>query len=329
MKRKLGHYSNDTFDITEYKLNTLDSLILMIDDYDKKQLPKKRLRKYYPSKMNLLPDILDELKELNKMVGMGKLKIQLLEQILFFIQDLDEKIMLHTVLEGPPGTGKTTVADILSRVYSKIGIFKKVKFNVLKRPDLISEYLGGTTIKTSKALKRCKGGVVLIDEAYSIGSASGEDIYAKECIDTINQYLTEHYDEIICIIAGYKQELDKCFFSINPGLRRRFPWTFTIDNYTTKELSEIFYKEIEEKEWETSCKKDDIIDIISKKHNLFTGNGGDIKSILEKAMIHNCKKNFGKEPNFTIDIDDFKHAIQVFVDNKNDKMNGPPRGMYT
>ena len=171
--------------------------------------------------------------------------------------------------------------------------------------------------------------MVLIDEAYSIGSASGEDIYAKECVDTINQYLTENYDKIVCIIAGYKQELDKCFFSINPGLRRRFPWTFTIENYTPKELSDIFYKEINEKEWETTCKDKDLIHAISQNHSLLTGNGGDIKSIIEKAMIHNCRKTFGREPTFTIDLDDFNHAFRIFIDNKKGKINTPPYGMYS
>lgn len=329
MKRKLGHYSDETFDITCYNLKTLDSLISMVSDYDKKLLPNKRLRKHYPSKMYLLPDILDDLKELNNMIGLKKLKNQVLEQILFFIQDMDEKIMLHTVLEGPPGTGKTTVAAILSNVYAKIGIFKKVKFNVLKRSDLISEYLGGTTIKTTKALNRCKGGVVLIDEAYSIGSASTDDIYAKECVDTINQYLTENSGSIICIIAGYKEQLDKCFFNMNPGLRRRFPWTFTIENYTPKELTEIFYKEIREKEWETDCIESEIIDIINKKHKLFTGNGGDVKNIIEKAMIHSCRKNFGVEKTYNIQIDDLKHAIEIFIDNKESKVTTLPYGMYT
>tara|TARA_B100000900_G_scaffold416244_1_gene450497 strand:- start:3847 stop:4839 length:993 start_codon:yes stop_codon:yes gene_type:complete len=329
MKRKLGHEPDeDIFNIFCYDLKTLDSLINMINDYDKKKLPPKRQRRYYPSKMDLLPDILSDLEELNKMTGLKKFKIQLLEQILFFIQDIDEKIMLHTVLEGPPGTGKTTVAGILSKIYAKIGIFKKVKFNVLKRSDLISEYLGGTTIKTTKALDRCKKGVVLIDEAYSIGSTSGEDIYAKECVDTINQYLTENYDKIVCIIAGYKQELDRCFFSINPGLRRRFPWTFTIDNYSSNELAEIFYKIVKEKEWETTCKESDIIDIINKKHNLFTGNGGDITSIVEKSMINNCRKNFGKEQKYTIELDDFIHAMNIFEDNKKGKLNNVPYGMY-
>lgn len=329
MKRTLGHLADDKFDITIYELKSLDSLILMTEDYIKKDLPSKRLRKYYPSKMQFLPDILDELIELNNMIGLSKLKFQILEQILFFIQDHGDNIMLHTVLEGPPGTGKTTVADIMSRIYAKIGIFKKVKFTVLKRSDLVSEYLGGTTIKTTKALNKAKNGVVLIDEAYSIGSTSGEDIYAKECVDTINQYLTENADRIICIIAGYKEELDKSFFSLNPGLRRRFPWTFTIDNYTSKELTGIFYKQVNEIDWEINCKEPDIINVINENIKLFTGNGGDIKTIIDKAIIHNSRRNFGKENTYELNLEDFVYAVSIFTDNKKNKITEPPVGMYT
>ena len=76
-----------------------------------------------------------------------------MDQIIFFIQSTDDNVMLHTVLEGPPGTGKTTVSNILARIYSKLGIFKKPKFNIIRRSDLISEYLGGTTIKTMETLE--------------------------------------------------------------------------------------------------------------------------------------------------------------------------------
>jgi len=292
------------------------------------KLPSKRHRVNYPDKMYLLPDLLPELNELNDMIGLHKFKKQIVDQIIFFIQSSGDSIMLHTVLEGPPGTGKTTVSNILSRIYSKIGIFKKPKFNVVRRSDLISEYLGGTTIKTMETLERCKKGVMLIDEAYSIGSKStNEDSYAKECIDTLNQYLTENVDKIICIIAGYKSELDSCFFSMNPGLRRRFPWTFTIENYTSYELAQIYFKLIQEKEWETSCEVSEINNLISKHVSLFTGNGGDISNIIEKALIINMRNNFGRENLYNISISEFTEALNTFVSTKK-TVYAPTHGMY-
>jgi SpoVK/Ycf46/Vps4 family AAA+-type ATPase len=327
MKRKR---EEETFDITKYKLNTLDSLIEMINDYSEKTLPSKKYRINYPSKMKLLPDILEHLLELNNMIGMKKLKLQIVDQVLFFINGTQDVIMLHTVLEGPPGTGKTSVAEILAKIYSKLGIFKKVKFNVAKRSDLISEYLGGTTVKTLETLDRCKNGVLLIDEAYSIGSNGSEDIYAKECLDTLNQYLSENVDKIVCIIAGYKKELDSCFFSLNPGLRRRFPWTFTIENYNSEELTEIFYKIVKEKEWETTCEKKDVINNINKNLHLFDGNGGDISTLIEKSIIISIRNNFAKGNGYTIELKDFLEALDIFVTIKTDRLNLslPPFGMY-
>lgn len=330
MKRTLSaaSISDDLFDITKYKLDCLQNLIRMINDYKCMKLPSKRRRVNYPDKMYLLPDLLPELNELNDMIGLHKFKKQIVDQIIFFIQSSGDSVMLHTVLEGPPGTGKTTVSNILSRIYSKIGIFKKPKFNVVRRSDLISEYLGGTTIKTMETLERCKKGVMLIDEAYSIGSKStNEDSYAKECIDTLNQYLTENVDKIICIIAGYKSELDSCFFSMNPGLRRRFPWTFTIENYTSYELSQIYFKLVQEKEWETSCEISEINNLISKHVSLFTGNGGDISNIIEKALIINMRNNFGRENLYNISISEFKEALDTFVSTKK-TVDVPPYGMY-
>tara|TARA_B110001452_G_C15196751_1_gene415387 strand:- start:280 stop:1278 length:999 start_codon:yes stop_codon:yes gene_type:complete len=332
MKRVLSttNISDDLFDITKYTLDCLQNLIDMIGDYKRMKLPSKRGRINYPRKMYLLPDLLPELNELNDMIGLHKFKKQIVDQIIFFIQSDGDGVMLHTVLEGPPGTGKTTVSNILSRIYSKLGIFKKPKFNIVRRSDLISEYLGGTAIKTMETLERCKKGVMLIDEAYSLGSKSpgGEDSYAKECIDTLNQYLTENVDKIICIIAGYKSELDACFFSMNPGLRRRFPWTFTIENYTPYELSQIYFKLVQEKEWETSCKIPEINNLLSKHILLFTGNGGDINNIIEKAMIINMRNNFGKENLYNINITEFKEALNVFVGSKK-TADVPPFGMYS
>jgi stage V sporulation protein K len=333
MKRTLGHSpqrEEDVFNINDYKIDSLDVLINLIKDYTSKRLPNRRRRRFWPSKINLLPNILDDLNDLNNMIGMHTLKNQIVDQILFFVQGIDENVMLHTVLEGPPGTGKTTVSHIMANIYSKLGIFKKVKFNIVKRSDLISEYLGGTTIKTMETLNRCKNGVMLIDEAYSLGSQPGQDdMYAKECVDALNEYLSENVDKIVCIIAGYQKQLNDSFFSLNPGLKRRFPWTFTIENYTSSELADIYYKQVSEREWETSCKREEISAVINKNIKAFDGNGGDINTIIEKAMIINIRKNFGKESLYTLDLDDFKEAYDIFVLNKKSKDTSPPYGMYT
>ncbi len=332
MKRRIGHNSpdvEDVFNINEYKLDNLESLISMIKDYEHKKLPRKKERVYFPSKIKLLPNILDDLIDLNNMIGMNTLKGQIVDQILFFIQGIDDKIMLHTVLEGPPGTGKTTVSHIMANIYAKLGIFKKVKFNIVKRSDLISEYLGGTATKTLETLERCKNGVMLIDEAYSLGAQAGQDdMYAKECIDTLNEYLSENVHKIICIIAGYKQQLNESFFSLNPGLKRRFPWTFTLEKYNSSELTKIFYKTVNEKEWDTDCDKDEIEKIIFPIIDLFDGNGGDINTIIEKCMIINTRNNFGKENLYTISMVDFKEAINIFIKNKSRNDTSPPFGMY-
>tara|TARA_B100000963_G_scaffold361748_1_gene399228 strand:+ start:2440 stop:3447 length:1008 start_codon:yes stop_codon:yes gene_type:complete len=335
MKRTLGHSSSDIieeefFDINKYKITDLQSLIDMIEDFKYMPLPKRSKRKNLPTKIYLLPDLLPELEELNNLIGMKTLKLQVLDQILFFIQGIDDKIMLHTVLEGPPGTGKTTVARIMANIYSKLGIFKKNKFNIVKRADLISEYLGGTAIKTLETLDRCKNGVMLIDEAYSLGSQSGQDdMFSKECLDTLNEYLSENFNKIICIIAGYKKELNNSFFSANPGLKRRFPWTFSLDKYNSNELAKIFIKQVDEKEWETVLEEGDINNLISKHVALFDGNGGDISTLLDKCIIINVRNNFGKDNLYNISLEDFKEALTIFVNNKKDKQDSPPFYMYT
>jgi hypothetical protein len=114
---------------------------------------------------------------------------------------------------------------------------------------------------------------------------------------------------------------------MNPGLRRRFPWTFTIENYTSYELSQIYFKLVQERGWETSCDMSEINNLLSKYILLFTGNGGDINNIIEKAIIINMRNNFGKENLYNIDISEFKEAFNTFIATK--KMaDVPPFGMY-
>jgi hypothetical protein len=319
----------DYFKIEDYKITNLQSLIILINDLIDKAPPPKKIRKKLPIKLYQLIDILEPLEKLNNLIGLTKLKDQLLEQLLYFIQGKNDNIMLHTVIEGPPGTGKTTVANIMSEIYAGIGILKKRKCNVIKRDDLIGQFLGETTIKTMETLEYCKNGVMLIDEAYSLGSPDNRDSYAKEAIDCINQYLTENSDKLICIIAGYKQELNECFFSQNKGLRRRFPWTFTIESFTKNELAQIFINKINDTDNYELDEDIDILYIVSKiKIDYFHGNAGDIDNIISRIKIINARINFCKD-DYIITKETINEGFEKFYETRISNISKVPFMMYT
>ena len=329
-KRKKDIDDLDYFNIENYNITNLSSLINLIYDLINKRPPPKKIRRKLPIKLYKLINILEPLENLNSLVGLDKLKDQLLEQLLYFINGFEDKIMLHTVIEGPPGTGKTTVANLMAEIYSGIGILKKNKCTIVKRDDLIGQFLGETTIKTMETLNDCKNGVMLIDEAYSLGSVDNRDSYAKEAIDSINQFLTENADKIICIIAGYKKELDECFFSQNKGLRRRFPWTFTIENFSKKELVNIFINKVNETdEYELDDKVTPEYLENKIKIEYFTGNAGDIENIISRAKIINARINFCKDNNYTFTTKIIDEAFDKFYETRLNKINTIPLMMYS
>lgn len=312
------------FDISNYTINTLQDLIDMTIDFCK--APTKKYKRG-GVKLHKLPLILEELIQLNDLIGLDKLKLQLLYQILYYLEDND-RMLMHTVIEGPPGCGKTTVAKLMGVIYSKIGILKKQKFKVISRADLIGEYLGETTQKTLETLESCKNGVAFIDEAYSLGNPdSRSDSYSKEAIDTINQYLLENKDTFVCIIAGYKEELEQCFFSKNPGLRRRFPWVFTIEQYTPSNLVEIFYLKLER--WTISVDREYILSLFNRNKEIINNNGGDIDILLQFAKIYNIRKNFGKDKKHRLDKDDIDYAFNELKLSRQSKSTSPPFQMYS
>ncbi|MDD4563169.1 MAG: AAA family ATPase, partial [Syntrophomonadaceae bacterium] len=128
---------------------------------------------------------------------------------------------LHMVFKGNPGTGKTTVARILGRIFNEIGILSKGHLLEVERADLVGEYIGHTAQKTREILKRAMGGIVFIDEAYSLAQG-GERDFGKEAITTLVKAMEDYRDNLVVILAGYSQEIDR-FLKSNPGLRSRFP----------------------------------------------------------------------------------------------------------
>lgn len=155
-------------------------------------------------------------------------------------EDLLEDINLHWVLRGNPGTGKTTVAKLIGKVYKEMGLLSHGRTVKVTRSDLVAGYVGQTAIQTRKCIDRAIGGILFIDEAYSLKrtGASGND-YGQEAIDTLLEQMSDRNGEFAVIVAGYPKEME-VFLRSNPGFKSRFDDDFLLKDYTADELFQIF-----------------------------------------------------------------------------------------
>ena len=312
-KRKLSDTMIDVYDPPKFKINSLDDLIELGNSANKPELKKNKDLKNIQS-------IIPELKALNEMIGMNDLKKQLIYQILMICQGLEGDEMMHTALMGPPGVGKTTIAQLIGKIYCKMGFLSHGHFKVVGREDLIGKYLGETAQKTKKVLTSAVGGVLFIDEAYSLGNPEGRDSYAKECIDTLNKFLSENTEDFICIIAGYKENLNDSFFGMNPGLNRRFPWKYNIEHYKPSELVDIFEKQLMDSQWRLRKEefKDRLFDIIETSKDRFKYNGGDTENFLASCKMAHSSRMFGKIRTWKryLTLHDIDVGMEIFIKNK-------------
>lgn len=201
---------------------------------------------------------LDELKnQLSELVGLKDVKQQVRDLIDYNkIQQLRVKNglkksdkTLHMAFLGNPGTAKTTVARIVGRMYKSIGLLSKGQFIEASRTDLIAEYQGQTASKVKRLINRARGGVLFIDEAYSITENDHTDSYGRECLTELTKALEDYRDDLVVIVAGYTKLMEQ-FFESNPGLKSRFNTFITFDDYNLDELVQIFIY---------TCKKNDYV----------------------------------------------------------------------
>lgn len=329
------HIERDTvIDYVDYSISTLDDIISLGKTYH-----CKNNKEYNGVSLKILCDLVQPLTELQSLVGMTDVKTSIINQIVFFLQGFNNvtkcnvcldcvyklpctrtgnKEMLHTVITGPPGVGKTELGKILGKIYKALGVISGGDIHIASRADLIAKYLGQTAAKTQEFIDKCKGGVMIIDEAYALGNKEGRDSFAKACIDTINQNLTERTD-FLCIIMGYKDALEQCFFAQNEGLRRRFTFRYDITGYSSDELLEIFLQKVNKEGW---CVDDNCLSDVREffKDNLkfFPHYGGDVETFFLNCKIHHGRRVIFKDPSIRkmLTLLDIKKGFETFIGNR-------------
>ena len=227
--------------------------------------------------------------------------------------DLPEPdLSLHMVFTGNPGTGKTTIARLMSRIYHSLGILSKGQLVETDRSGLVAGYVGQTALKTSKVIEKAMGGVLFIDEAYTL-SGKGESDFGQEAIDTLLKAMEDRRDDLIVIVAGYDELMDG-FIHSNPGLESRFNRYLHFDDYTTDELLSMFKMRCDKGKYTLSEEAEDAARKRLEADNGPTfGNGRGVRNLFERVLVRQAgrlasQESVTKEQLMEITPEDFETA---------------------
>ena len=217
-----------------------------------------------------LEELMDELNSLTGLDGV-KREINALTKVIKINKIREENglkpsnVSKHMVFTGNPGTGKTTVARLLSKIYAKLGALSKGQLVETDRSGLVAGYVGQTAIKSQEVISSAIGGVLFIDEAYTLSSNKGEGDFGQEAIDTLLKEMEDNRDDLVVIVAGYPDLMEE-FLQSNPGLKSRFNNFINFDDYTADELFDILNGMCKKQEFD--IQKDAIDDIKAILQNI-------------------------------------------------------------
>ena len=294
--KRLGNLSNnDKFSKIKDRQSTVLELLY-------KYLGSRLIDSEYAILKEISTKSFDELSdELNSLIGLENVKKEIEDLVIFNkVQKNREKIGLkktnrtmHMAFLGNPGTGKTTVARIVGNMYRSLGILSKGHFIEATRTDLIAEYQGQTALKVKRLIQKAKGGVLFIDEAYSITENDKSDSYGRECLTELTKALEDYRDDLVVIVAGY-DELMKKFFESNPGLKSRFNYFIEFEDYTVNQMFEIFLSYCKNEDYilqESAAEKlKKYLDKQSEDSENKNSNGRFVRNVFDKIIMNQAKR---------------------------------------
>lgn len=302
-------------EITESEINDFNTYMNTLTSYRDEQIQNKKAASSSSAKQESTilrigskgidtKETLEQiLAELNALTGLDAVKkdVEALAHMQE-IQHLREKRGLkkipmsnHLVFSGNPGTGKTTVARLLAKIYHKIGILSKNTVEEVDRARLVAGYVGQTAIKTQEVIEKAMGGVLFIDEAYTLAPDSNGKDYGQEAIDTLLKAMEDKRDNFVVIVAGYPEPMKK-FIESNPGLRSRFNKYINFEDYTPSQLATIYQSMCKQAGYVLSVEANTCI--IEKLENLHANrsanfaNAREVRNLFEKAVVKQASRLF-------------------------------------
>ncbi|VDY72062.1 AAA family ATPase [Streptococcus sanguinis] len=239
--------------------------------------------------------------DLKSLIGLENVKKEIEDLVIFNkVQQTREKLGLkktnrtmHMAFLGNPGTGKTTVARIVGHMYRTLGILSKGHFIEASRTDLIAEYQGQTALKVKRLIQKAKGGVLFIDEAYSITDNDKSDSYGRECLTELTKALEDYRDDLVVIVAGYENPMKK-FFESNPGLKSRFNYFITFEDYTVNQMFDIFLSYCQKEDYTVAKmaqeKIKNYIELEKNKPENKNANGRFVRNVFDLIIMNQAKR---------------------------------------